>query len=259
MQLFHAIILGIVEGITEFLPISSTAHLLLTERLLGLPSTELLKTFTIAIQLGAILAVLLLYIQRLSLVKEVWLKIVVAFIPTGLIGFFFYRSVRAFLSGDDSIILWALGIGGLIIVLFEFFSKDTVGPHDTIKELHTFSYGKVFLVGLAQSLALIPGVSRAAATIIAGRALGLSRQAIVEFSFLLAIPTMGMAVLYDMYKQAPMFNWEQVDFFIVGFVAAFISAYISVRWLLSFIKKHNFIIFGFYRIAIALLFIPLFL
>lgn len=258
MHIYQAIILGIVEGLTEFLPISSTAHLLLTQKILGIVSTDFVKTFSIAIQLGAIGAVIIFYSTKLRLIKEIWLKVIVAFIPTGIVGFVLYKSIRHLLEGNDQIILWALGLGGIVLVLFEFFSKNKISQVEVVQELRSFSYPRAFLVGLAQSLAVVPGVSRSAATIVAGRALGLSRQAVVEFSFLLAIPTIGAATLYDLYKNASAFSTGQYDILIIGFISAFISAYIGIRWMIRFIKEHNFIWFGYYRIVLALAWFPFF-
>jgi undecaprenyl-diphosphatase len=257
MTLIHAIILGIVEGITEFLPISSTAHLMMTSRLLGLPPTDFLKTFEISIQLSAILAVIVLYSSRLQGIKKIWPKIVAAFLPTAIIGFVLYKFIKGYLLGNDAIALWALGIGGVIIILFELLSKDKVKTGDTFDEIAAMPYSKALLIGLAQAVAVIPGVSRSAATIIAGRALGLSRRAIIEFTFILAIPTMAAATGYDLVKSAPSFTSTQFGFLAVGFIATFFSAYFSIKWLIRYIQSHNFIMFGFYRIIIALLFIQL--
>ncbi len=258
MQWYDAVILGIVEGITEFLPISSTAHLLLAEKLLGIATTDFVKTFTIAIQLGAIVAVMVVYLQRLSLVRVVWRKVVAAFIPTAIVGFVLYKGIKQLLTPDSPVVFWALALGGLILIGFEFFAKNKKEQIDVNKELKTLSYPKALLIGLAQSLAVVPGVSRSAATIIAGRALGLSRQAVVEFSFLLAIPTIAAATLYDMYKNAAAFSNTEFDILTIGFAAAFVSAYFAIRWLLSFIKEHNFISFGFYRIVLVVIWLAFF-
>lgn len=260
MQYLDAIILGLVEGITEFLPISSTAHLLLTQKVLGLDTTTFLSSFTIAIQLGAIGAVVFLYLSRFAFIKKIYLKIFTALIPTAVVGLLVYDRVRDLLEGNTTL-LWALGIGGIILIIFELLVKEKEVDVSAEKELQSVSYLKSFSIGLAQALAVIPGVSRAGATIVAGRSLGLSRSAVVEFSFLLAIPTVFMATVYDLYKQAPLIDLskENIIVFTIGFFTAFVSAYVTVKWLLSFIKSHNFIMFGFYRIVLALLCIPLFL
>lgn len=252
MTLVHSILLGIVEGITEFLPISSTAHLQLASTALGLTQTDFVKSFEIIIQLGAILAVVVIYWRTLTLSTELWKRILTAFIPTGIIGFVLYKLIKQFLLGNTTLIIWTLGIGGVILIIFEYYFSRHDAERQSIRELETMSYSTAFLIGLAQSVAVIPGVSRAAATIIAGRVLGLGRKAIVEFSFLLAIPTMLAAAGYDFFKNASAFSASQLGVLTVGFITAFIAALITVKMLLRFVETHNFTWFGVYRILLAI-------
>ena len=201
MTLLQAIILGVVEGITEFLPISSTGHLILASRLLGLAQTDFLKSFEIAIQLGAIASVVLLYWRRF-LELNVLTRVLVAFIPTGIIGFALYRVIKTYLFDSDTVVLWALGLGGVVLIVFELLHRER---DDAVDDVASISYSKAFLIGVFQSLSVVPGVSRAGATIVGGLILGLTRTTIVQFSFLLAVPTMLAATGYDLLKNASSF------------------------------------------------------
>ena len=249
MDFLTAVILGIVEGISEFLPISSTGHLILTSHLLGLTPTEFQKSFEIAIQGGAILSVVVLYWEKLLVNFEVIKRIVVAFIPTGVLGFALYKIIKGYLLGSNYVALWSLLLGGVFIVAFELWHR---GKGGSVSELTDISYKQSFLIGLFQAIAVIPGVSRAGATIIGGLMLGLRREVIVEFSFLLAVPTMLAATGYDLLKNAPLFSLDQFHFLVVGFISSFVVALLSIKFLLHFIKTHTFIPFGIYRIVFAL-------
>jgi undecaprenyl-diphosphatase len=256
MHILQTLVLGAVEGFTEFLPISSTAHMMMASRIMGLADTDFLKTFEIVIQFGAILAIVVLYWHRLYALRRVWSKILAAFIPTGIIGFILYKLIKEYLLGNNTIAIWALGIGGALLILFEIFHKDRVSSQESLEELAGMSYTKAVAIGFAQAVAVIPGVSRSAATIVAGRALGISRAAIVEFSFLLAVPTMLAASGYELLKSTPHLNAGQYGYLLIGLATAFITAHFSVRWLLRYVKSHNFTVFGIYRILIAFAFIP---
>lgn len=250
MTIFQSIILGIVEGVTEFLPISSTGHLILTSKLFGIADSDFTKSFEIAIQFGAILAVIALYWQKVFLNKEIWQKVLVAFLPTAVLGFIFYKILKQFLLSSSTIVLWSLFLGGVALIFFELWHVK----RDTGLQTEKISYKKAFLIGVAQSLAIIPGVSRAGATIVGGLLMGINRKTIVEFSFLLAVPTLAAATAYDLYKSAGSFSFDQVHLLIVGFIVSFIVAILSIKWLLNFIKSHTFIPFGVYRIIVAVLF-----
>ena len=251
MSIIEAIILGVIEGVTEFLPISSTGHLILAARCLGLAQTEFVKSFQIVIQLGAILSVVVLYWKTFLSGLGLYRKLLVAFIPTAIIGSIFYRFIKGYLFDNNKVIIWALFLGGIAIILFEHFYRER---GKTIKELPSISYLQAFLIGLFQSLAVIPGVSRAAATIIGGLIVGLSRKIIVEFSFLLAVPTMAAAASLDLLKSADSFSKEQFAVLVMGFFVSFMVALLTIKFLLIFIKKHNFVFFGIYRILLALVF-----
>lgn len=253
MTFIQAIILGVVEGITEFLPISSTGHLILAGRLLNMPATDFLKSFEIIIQLGAILAVVVLYWKRLIADWETWKRIIIAFIPTGILGLFFYKAIKNYLLGNSMVVLWSLVLGGVFLVVFELWHKKSA-ERQKEADVDDISYKKSAVIGLAQSMAMVPGVSRSAATIIGGLAMGIKRETIVEFSFLLAIPTMAAATGLDLLKSASGFAVTQIPYLIVGFIAAFLVALASIKFLLNYIKNHTFIAFGVYRILIAILF-----
>jgi undecaprenyl-diphosphatase len=250
MTLLQAIILGVVEGFTEFLPISSTGHLILASRLLGLEQTEFQKSFEIAIQLGAIASVGLLY-WRKFLDFPVLARVITAFIPTGIIGFALYHVVKTYLLGSDAIVLWSLGLGGVVLIVFELLHKEA---DDAVADVNAISYKQAALIGLFQSISMIPGVSRAGATIVGGLILGLSRSTIVEFSFLLAVPTMLAATLYDLYKNAATFAPQEFGVLAAGFIASFLVAIVAVKFLLAYVRTNTFIPFGIYRILVALAF-----
>ena len=250
MDIFQAIILGIVEGITEFLPISSTGHLILVSELLYIAPSEFLTTFQIVIQLGAILAVVMLYWRKLFLEWEVMKRIMVALVPALGVGFLFYASIRKLLASDMTVVV-ALAVGGVIIIAFEYFRK---GKDGTMEDLSVLPYRTVFFVGLFQALSVIPGVSRAGATILGGLALGMKRKAIVEFSFLLAAPTMVAATTLDLLKHGAAFSSGDFRLLGIGLVVSFFVAIFSIQFLLRFVESHSFIAFGMYRIVVAALF-----
>lgn len=262
MTILHGLILGIVEGLTEFLPISSTAHLILIGQWLHIPSSEFLKTFEISIQLGAILAVVILYWKKIWSSWNLIGKIITAFLPTAIIGLFFYKIVKSYLLGNNYIIAGALLLGGIVLILFEVnYNKKTTGKEETNRgansddSVRPISYKQAALIGLFQSLAIIPGVSRAAATIIGGLSLGIKRKEIVEFSFLLAIPTMAAATGLDLIKsRAVLTGLGGYDLLVwlVGFIASFLTAIIGVRFFIRYIQKSNFSLFGWYRIILSL-------
>jgi undecaprenyl-diphosphatase len=245
MSLLHALILGVIEGITEFLPVSSTAHLILASHALGLPGSEFVKSFEIIIQLGAILSVVVLY-WRKFLNLEVIKKLFVAFLPTGILGVTLYSRVKDVLLGSVTVVLAALVVGGVALIFFER-SRD---PGKAEIDFSEITYGRAALVGLFQAIAMIPGVSRSAATIIGGSLLGISRRTIVEFSFMLAVPTMLAASALDLARshEALAGNMSALG---VGFVVSFITAILAIKSFLAFIKKRSFAAFGWYRIVLA--------
>ncbi|MDB5799974.1 MAG: undecaprenyl-diphosphate phosphatase [Rhodocyclales bacterium] len=255
LLLLKAAILGVVEGLTEFLPVSSTGHLILAGSLLDF-NDERGKLFEIVIQAGAILAVVWEYRQRLGRVlagatsdrtsQRLILNIIIAFIPAAALGFLFSKAIKAHLF-NAPVVATAFIVGALIILWAErrehtvrVQTVDDMTPLDALK------------VGIAQTFALIPGTSRSGATIIGGLLFGLSRQAATEFSFFLAIPTLTMASLYSLYKDRALLHSDDLGMWAVGFITAFISAFLCVRWLLRYIARHDFTAFAWYRIAFGL-------
>jgi len=249
----HAVVLGIVEGITEFLPISSTAHLILASKALGLKDTEFLKSFEIIIQLGAILSVVVLYWNRF-LNFEVLKKLVVAVIPTGVIGLTVYKAIKSYLLGNVTVVLWTLLIGGVALIIFERFQQRD----DRDVDFSEISYKKAFLIGLFQAIAVIPGVSRSAATIVGGSLLGVSKRTIVEFSFMLAVPTMLAASGLELVKNRSAINGN-FEILAIGFIVSFLTAILAIKSFLGYIKKRDFSAFGWYRIVLAVVFYLVFI
>ena len=253
MNILHAIILGLVEGITEFLPISSTAHLDLARQFLNLPSTDFIKSFEIIIQLGAILAVIVLYWRKIfSNFQNYFRLLSIAFLPAAIIGLFAYQFIKDILIGNNLVMALSLLIGGIIIYIIELLNKKP-----SIEKMPALSRAEVenssaFKIGLFQCLAMIPGVSRAGATIMGGLTLGIKRETIVEFSFLLAIPTMLAATGLDLIKSNFSFSTNEWTLLAVGLVTAFASALIVIKLFLAYIAKHNFIYFALYRIALGI-------
>ena len=254
MDLYETIILGVVEGFTEFLPVSSTAHLILTSKLLRLESSNFLKSFEVAIQLGAIASVISLYWKTLISRWDLKKKILVAFVPTAVVGLFFYGLIKNILFENYMISVYSLLIGGVLLVLFELFHEE---KNDKDGDLLDITYTKALAIGAFQSISIVPGVSRAAATILGGMLLGIRRKTIVEFSFLLAIPTMAAATGLDLLKSADSFSRSDSVNLALGFVISFVVATLSIKCLLKFIQNHNFISFGIYRIMVAIIFLTI--
>lgn len=251
MSALEAVILGVVEGITEFLPISSTGHLVLTSSLLGISESEFLKSFNISIQLGAILSVIVLYF-RSFLDMEILKRLIVAFIPTGVIGFLAYPFVKSYFLGSETVVLVALFLGGVALIAFELLFRE---GDETVRSVKAMTYKQAAFIGLFQAAAIVPGVSRSAATVVGGLLTsGLSRTAIVEFSFLLAVPTMLAATAFDFIKSAGSFSGADYGLLAVGFATSFFVAAVAVRWLLAYVRTHTFVAFGIYRVALAAIF-----
>lgn len=205
----------------------------------------------IAIQFGAILAVVFLYARRLLKDWEMGKKILVAFLPTAVIGFLLYKIIRGVLFESPLVIIIALFVGGIILIIFELLFKE---KETHIADMKDITYAQAFAVGCAQSLAIIPGVSRAAATIMGGMFVGIKRVAIVEFSFVLAVPTMAAAAGYDFFKNAGGFTASQFHLLAAGFIISFFAALLGVKFLLNLIQRYSFVGFGVYRIVVAVIF-----
>jgi len=249
MTIIDAVILGIVEGLSEFLPISSTGHLILAERIMGMASTEAVKSFDIVIQLGAIAAVVLLYWRSLILSRRTLLLVIAGFIPTGLIGLAMHGIIRTYFLGNITVVGWSLLLGGLFLVLFERLHREDPGATDALEAI---TFRQAVIIGTFQAIAIIPGVSRSAATIVGGLLLGLKRRTIVEFSFLLAVPTMLAASGLDLLRAGPSLTAHDGMAILIGFLTAFIIAIFAVRWFLRFIQEHTFTSFGIYRIIVGI-------
>lgn len=253
MLFWHAILLGVIEGVTEFLPISSTAHLLLATRWLGIESA-FSDTFNIAIQAGAMVAVFALTWKE-WLKPAVWTRVIAGFLPTAIIGFILYKFVKTFLLAHPLTIAIALVLGGIVLIGFEAWFKRHASSRtpNEAGSVEGISHQRAALIGLGQSLAVIPGVSRSAATIVTGMLLGVSRSAVVSYSFLLAVPTIGAATVLDLYKQRALLNADNLGLLAVGFLVSAAVSFIVARWLLSYIRKHDFTCFGIYRVIFGLI------
>ena len=248
MTIFDSLLLGAVEGITEFLPRSSTGHLIVVSSFLGLEQTNAHKTFEVAIQLGSILAVLFLFAKRLLVDKMLWIKIIIAFLPTAIFGFLFYKTIKS-LFGAESVAIMLI-IGGFIFLIVEYFRRNHDDKKD--KTINDLTIKEALTIGLFQSLSMVPGTSRSGATMIGGLVAGLSRKSAAEFSFLLAIPTMFVATFYDLYKNRNEMIIDDYSLLAVGFVTAFIVAFFTVKAVMNFLTTHTFIVFGIYRIIFGI-------
>ena len=248
MDIVQAIIIGVIEGFTEFLPISSTGHMIVASEFMGLPQDAAMKAYEVIIQFAAILAVVLIYRDKITFKKiDLWMKLMTAFVPLAIVGFIFKDQIKALFSVE--IVAWMFIIGGIIFLIVEHFYKEQ--PHH-ISDVEETSYKQALWIGFAQLFSFIPGTSRAGATIIGGMLVGLDRKGSSDFSFLLAIPVMSAVAGYDVLKHYDAFigvNWLA---FAIGFVVAFVVAYITVKVFLRFIQKFSFVPFGIYRIVFGI-------
>jgi undecaprenyl-diphosphatase len=245
-DIVNALILGVVEGITEFLPISSTGHLILAGDLLGF-NDERAKVFEIVIQTGAMLAVVWEYRARFFRVDaRLYRNLIVAFLPAAIVGLAFSKPIKQYLFHAVPVAL-AFIVGGVIILLVERMPLKA-----RVQDTRSMTWLDALKVGIAQCFALIPGTSRSGATIIGGMLFGLSRKAATEFSFFLAVPTLVAAGLYDLWKNRALLSSHDAGLFAVGSVAAFVSAFVVIRWLIRYVATHDFRPFAWYRIAFGL-------
>ncbi len=241
MYYWQAVVLGLVEGITEFLPISSTFHLIWASKILQIPQTEFLKLFEVAIQGGAILAVLVLYGKKIST------KVMVSFIPTAIVGLVLYKIIKGIFFENMILQLSVFaGVGILFLVFERFYKKKN-------KKIEDLSYGQALLIGLIQALAVVPGVSRAGAVILGMMGMGVSREESAKYSFLLAVPTILAASLYDLWKMRSLLTGqsENIQLLILGSIAAFVGALVIIKWFIGFLQKHTLEGFGWYRLFLA--------
>ncbi|MDQ3049961.1 MAG: undecaprenyl-diphosphate phosphatase [Bacteroidota bacterium] len=254
MTLIEAIILGIVEGITEFLPISSTGHMIIASSLMGIADDSFTKTFTVSIQFGAILSVVVLYWKRFFQSMDFYYKLFVAFLPAVIFGKLLNDYIDALL-GNVAVVAYSLLGGGIFLIFMDHFIKEKKDMTDD-----EISYKTALKIGLFQVIAMIPGVSRSAATIVGGLTQGLSRKTAAEFSFFLAVPTMFAATvykLYEFYKSGVVVQQEQINLLIVGNVVAFIVAILAIRSFIGVVTKYGLKAYGYYRVIVGIIIIVL--
>jgi undecaprenyl-diphosphatase len=256
MNLIHAIILAIIEGLTEFLPVSSTGHMIIASSAMGIANNDFVKLFTIAIQLGAILSVVVLYFKRFFRSIEFYFKLIVAFIPAVIFGLLFSKKIDQLLESALTVGI-TLFIGGIILLFVDkWFNKPTVDNEDEV------SYLTALKIGLFQCIAMIPGTSRSASTIVGGMTQKLSRKAAAEFSFFLAVPTMFAATakkLLDFYKEGHAISSDEIKLLVIGNVIAFVVALLAIRSFITFLQRKGFVMFGWYRIVVGAIIIGLYM
>ncbi len=256
MDTIQSIIIAIVEGLTEFLPISSTGHMIITEKLLNLSGNDFSKVFTVAIQFGAILAVVVLYWKKFIDFKnwQFYAKLAAAVLPALILGFLFSKKIDALLESSITVAITMLA-GGIILIFI-----DNVFKEHTIHDEKEVSFGRAIMIGVWQCLAMIPGVSRSAASIIGGMQQKLTRNAAAEFSFFLAVPTMLAATGYKLlkyYKEYGGFSSNEIKQLAIGNIVAFIVALLAIKFFIGFLKKHGFRVWGYYRIIVGIILLVL--
>ncbi len=256
MSITEAIVIAVVEGLTEFLPVSSTGHMIITERALGMQSTDFTRLFTVGIQLGAILAVVVLYWKKFTAPFtrgaggwNFYLKLIVAVIPAILLGFIFSDKIDSLLDSPLTVAITMVAGGILLLFIDNIFNRHRIETEEQV------SFPKAFIIGIWQCIAMIPGVSRSAASIIGGMQQQLTRKLAAEFSFFLAVPTMAAATGYKLLKGYKSLNAADIKLFAIGNAVAFVVALLAIRFFIGFLQKHGFRLFGWYRIiaGIALL------
>ncbi len=251
MTLIQTLILAIVEGLTEYLPISSTGHMIIASSLMGIEESAFVKLFTVCVQLGAILAVVVLYFKRFFQSLDFYFKLLVAFIPAMVLGLLLNDLIDSLLESVTTVAI-SLLVGGVVLLFVDRWFRN---PNNRL-----ITYPKAFTIGLFQCISMIPGVSRSAATIVGGMAQGLSRKQAAEFSFFLAVPTMFGATakkLYDFYKDGLTLSSADVQMLVVGNVVAFVVAMLAIRFFINFLTKYGFRAFGWYRIAVGVVILAL--
>ena len=249
MDIFQAIIIGIIEGFTEFLPISSTGHMIVASKFLGIEESALIKAYEVIIQFAAIMAVMLIYKEKITFKKiDLWSKLMLAFLPLAIVGFIFKDHIKALFNVQT--VAWMFIIGGIVFLIVEYFYEE---KEHHISDVEKVSYMQALWVGIAQIFSLVPGTSRAGATIIGGMLTGLDRKTSMEFSFLLAIPVMAAVTGYDLLKHYQDFADANWGAFVAGFITAFVVAYLTIKLFLAFIQRFTFVAFGVYRIVFGVI------
>ena len=251
MSALQAVILAVIEGVTEFLPVSSTGHMILASSIMKLGEDEFVKTFEIAIQLGAILAVFALYYKRFIVGPAIYLKLFTAFLPTGIIGFLVYKIIKTYLFNPFTVSV-SLITGGIILIMLDRWSAQKKSNYISTEDI---SYTGAFKIGLIQCVSMIPGISRAAATIFGGIFNGFDRKQAAEFSFLLAVPTMFAATGLDLIKSHENIHKDNLTLLVIGGIVAFAVAMIAVKAFIAFLTRYGFKYFGYYRILLGILFL----
>lgn len=256
MNLIHAIILAIIEGLTEFLPVSSTGHMIIASSAMGIANNDFVKLFTVAIQLGAILSVVVLYFKRFFRSIDFYFKLIVAFIPAAIFGLLFSKKIDQLLESALTVGI-TLFIGGIILLFVDkWFTKPLIDNEDEV------DYMTALKIGFFQCIAMIPGTSRSAATIVGGMTQKLSRKAAAEFSFFLAVPTMFAATakkLLDFYKEGHAITGDEIKLLAIGNVVAFVVALLAIRSFITFLQRKGFVLFGWYRIIVGAIIIGLYM
>lgn len=253
MNVIQSIILGIVEGITEFLPVSSTFHLIWTSTFLQLEQSEFVKLFEVFIQGGAILAVVFLYTKEILNNRQLFVKLILSFIPTALVGFGLYKIIKGVFFERTDVITVAFLLIGIVFLIAEYFIQK--GKIKIDKNVSKLSYKQAILVGLIQSLSILPGISRAGAVILGMMFLGYKRDESAKYSFMLSIPTILAASVYDLYKmrEVAFGSTDKMGVLLIGFAVAFVSAFIGVKWLIKYLQNNSLAFFGWYRIGVGII------
>ena len=257
MNLVQSLILGIVEGLTEFLPVSSTFHLILFSQIIGVAQSDYLKMFEVVIQFGAVLSLILLFAKTLLTNRHLTLLLLTSFLPTAIIGGLLYHTIKSIFFTNFTLQIVVFIIVALLILIIEYFVKNNT--LSLSRNLTNISYGQASLIGLFQALSVIPGVSRSGSILLGMMTLGYTRSASASYAFLLSIPTIAAASLLDLYQNrllllSSSYLWQPL---MVGFLAAFISSLLVVKWFTKYLAHHNLTIFAYYRLLLAIILLQL--
>lgn len=252
MNIIHSFILGIIEGVTEFLPISSTAHLIISSNLLNIPSSEFQKFFEVFIQSGAILAVVFVYWKVILKNRNLMVNIILSFVPTAVVGFFLHKIIKNIFFESFTLIAVSLFIIGLFFIVYEYLLTKKIVKAD--KKIIQMTILQALLIGVGQSLAVVPGVSRAGAVILTMMIMGFNREESALYSFVLAVPTLFAASAFDFIKTDPqlVFSGSNPLFLLVGLITSFFSALLAIKWFIKFLQNNSLSYFGVYRIGLSI-------
>ncbi len=251
MNIIEVVILAIVEGLTEFLPVSSTGHMILAAEAMKMEDSDFLQTYEVSIQLGAILAIVWLYSEKFFKGITLYVKLFIGFIPAAVIGYWAYSTIKLYLF-NPAIVAIALVIGGIILIVLD---RKVISQTSRYKDVEDISYYHAFVIGCFQCIAMIPGVSRSASCIIGGVFNGLDKKQAMEFSFLLAVPTMAAATGYDLLRNYDKITSNEIGLLLLGSAVAFVAAFFAVKIFLQLVENYGFKHFGYYRIALGIAFL----